>query len=676
MVFQMADYALSTSLYTYAQASLESPFFGWPLGTGEAELIQELGAGDMIVPKFAASAAWAGGEADDVAAQRSYCESLGIDYEKILSAYKADVADGLQGVPFLMKVLGPTNDEADKATQWACVPIERVELEQPLSSKELLMLRAFPTGIAAQFKGAVARGRHLQELPPGTAKAVLSAAKAKDRETFLRKYSIVEATSTESAEAILKAAGRTVDEGDRVFLAGPGGMLGVHDGQSDGHLHAVGQVIAKTPEELQELFEEAKGKARPQDQFAPSRVMAAASELRDLLDGPAEVIAVDDFARFHDRYVLLASKVTQALEIAGRSTSSDHASTLGAAEDESDQEIETEIDEIAALQGLTIEAVRQKLPESFVLPDTVLAEAVTALRAGKHLLLGGPPGTGKSTLAEALCAAVMEAQYDVVTATADWTTFDTVGGYMPADKETLVFEPGVVLRCLARNRWLVVDELNRADIDKAFGPLFTLLAGTEGKPPNERVLLPYQGSDGKNISIQWAETRALSSAEYTFTPGWRIIGTLNLSDKASLFQLSFAFLRRFAVVDVPLPPHDEFKAFFENQISGVDELEVKDLSAAALDLAFGPRQLGPAILKDIANFVSRGMVQTASGSANYSDAVVAFATAIRLYAVPQYEGADAAEVNTVVSTLRDVWPDRPKEAWTPLEEALRAVTLG
>ena len=38
--------------------------------------------------------------------------------------------------------------------------------------------------------------------------------------------------------------------------------------------------------------------------------------------------------------------------------------------------------------------------------------------------------------------------------------------------------------------------------------------------------------------------------------------TLNVSDKASLFQLSFAFLRRFAVVDVPLPPREGYAGFF------------------------------------------------------------------------------------------------------------------
>ena len=88
-----------------------------------------------------------------------------------------------------------------------------------------------------------------------------------------------------------------------------------------------------------------------------------------------------------------------------------------------------------------------------VISDDVLAESVTALRSAKHLLLGGPPGTGKSTLAEAICRAVVRQQYDVTTGTSDWTTFDTIGGYIP-HAEGLAFEPGVVLRSLnAADGW-------------------------------------------------------------------------------------------------------------------------------------------------------------------------------------------------------------------------------
>src|SRR5438045_9561948 len=43
------------------------------------------------------------------------------------------------------------------------------------------------------------------------------------------------------------------------------------------------------------------------------------------------------------------------------------------------------------------------------LPETVLGAAATALRAGKHIILTGAPGTGKSTLAEVLADAARAA---------------------------------------------------------------------------------------------------------------------------------------------------------------------------------------------------------------------------------------------------------------------------
>src|SRR5690606_8621576 len=67
------------------------------------------------------------------------------------------------------------------------------------------------------------------------------------------------------------------------------------------------------------------------------------------------------------------------------------------------------------------------------LPPATLAQVCAALSAGKHLLLVGPPGTGKTELAGALAAAARTDGYChgafVATASADWTTFDTIGGY-------------------------------------------------------------------------------------------------------------------------------------------------------------------------------------------------------------------------------------------------------
>jgi MoxR-like ATPase len=232
-----------------------------------------------------------------------------------------------------------------------------------------------------------------------------------------------------------------------------------------------------------------------------------------------------------------------------------------------------------------------------------------------------------------------------------------------------------VLRCLERGRWLVIDELNRADIDKAFGPLFTLLAGSGDTQSARRIVLPYR-REGKNVEIRWAQQRSGARGDWVLTPGWRMIGTLNVSDKASLFQLSFAFLRRFAVVDVPLPARSDYEAFLTTELgSDMDEQTRRKIVDAALDLAFSRRQLGPAILQDIARFVRIGIVETSTGEPTYGDPVDAFVTAVRLYAVPQYEGAEAAETDQMMRIVNQAWPERGEDAWRVLRDALDAVAL-
>lgn len=663
----MVEYALSTDLYTFAQAT--KGFFGWPSDTGEAEVIKKLELGDLLVPKFARSPLYARGE-DGLEWQRSYCEAIGVDYDDIRHEYESLVAGGDRAVPFLLRVLDQMEDD-DRQTgvSWARVKVEREDLPHPLSTAEFLRLRALPVQIAAQFKGTVAPGRHVQDLPHGVAKAVREASQSEERGDRLRQYAVVEASSTQEALERLQAAGRTLVEGDRVFIASPGGLLGVHDVTAVGELQAVGHLIPKTPDELEELFKDAQAKAKASDQFRASNATAAVQELAELLAGPNNVIPLNNFQRFHDRYTLLDRKITQALEIAKRPYVPPEAPPET---EEDEEEADAEIDELAAVQGLDVEAVKKALPDYMVLPDRVLREAVTALRSGKHVLLSGPPGTGKSTLAEALCQAV-EIPHEVVTATADWTTFDTIGGYMPS-KGGLVFEAGIVLRCLQRGHWLVIDELNRADIDKAFGPLFTLLAGGSAGTPNPRVVLPHQ-RDGKNIEIRWAETRTGAKGDYILTPGWRLFGTLNVADKATLFQLSFAFLRRFAVVDVTLPSREGYERFFRSVCGELPEDQRENIVKGAMDLAFSKRQLGPAILRDVAEFVRKGLVETSAGTPTYADAIDAFLTAVRLFAVPQYEGAEGGEAAAVLKILQGVWPDLAENRWKPLRDALAAVTL-
>jgi MoxR-like ATPase len=665
----MADWALSTNLFTFAQVSLG--FFGWPASAPEGEVIRQMAVGDVIVPKYSQTPAY-GADEEGETEQRAYFEIIGADYDQVLASYQSTVQSGAAAVPHVLRVSGLLEDDPrPPGGAWAQISVSAKTLDHPLSTKEFQRLRVVPPEVAAQFKAAVSRGRHLQQLPKGAANTILDVGSSPDRGDRLRQYSLVRAATGEEALGYLNAAGRSPQPGDRAFLATSGGLMGVFNATPEGGLRSVSVGIPRTPLELRDLFEEATRKAKASDYFTPQNAVRACDELQALLEGQPDLLPVDDFARWHDRYELLAQKVTLADELARRPEPA--IPPEPAPVTETDEPEKPSIDEAAALAGLTIEAVRAELPDYMAIPDEVLAEAVTALRSGKHLMLGGPPGTGKSTVAEAIARAVMGTSYDVSTATADWTTFDTIGGYLPDTEHGIRFVPGVVLRALRSGSWLVIDEINRADIDKAFGPLFTLLAGGESTATRS-VTLPYQDTTGKGIAIEWTD-QPDETDDFTITPHWRLIGTLNVADKASLFQMSFAFLRRFAVVDVPLPPPEMYAAFISGRFTDVPDDVRPNIEKAAAQVAYGPRLIGPAIMADIGRFVTKAIAPIAGGPPTYSDPVTAFVTALKLFVVPQYDGSEPSEGGKLVSTVRSVWPDRDDDFWSPLRDAFTSVAL-
>lgn len=92
----------------------------------------------------------------------------------------------------------------------------------------------------------------------------------------------------------------------------------------------------------------------------------------------------------------------------------------------------------------------------------------------------------------------------------------------------------------------------------------------------QRVELPYQ-VDGQPVRIcpfrddptleNWAPDDADGEYDYVMHPNWRILGAMNVYDKSYLFAMSFAFMRRFAFIDLDLPEPDAYEKLIRRWIN-------------------------------------------------------------------------------------------------------------
>ena len=229
---------------------------------------------------------------------------------------------------------------------------------------------------------------------------------------------------------------------------------------------------------------------------------------------------------------------------------------------------------------------KKEIQKDLLISDDVIDQIVFSLYSGKHVILTGPVGTGKTHLAKLIPKIIWQQSGgyypETVTATSEWTTQDVVGGIFPKvnrSEITYAIQKGCVSDTVSKNWndetgksgkrqkferdgityngvWLVIDEFNRANADRAFGPLFTALE-------YKRLKIP-------------TTNQSESFEELTIPEDYRIIGTLNTFDKHFLFKLSDALKRRFSFIEILPPPFnkkdDEMRFVVKKALDGFDDI--------------------------------------------------------------------------------------------------------
>ena len=187
------------------------------------------------------------------------------------------------------------------------------------------------------------------------------------------------------------------------------------------------------------------------------------------------------------------------------------------------------------------------LAEVFLRPED-LEQMLGLLRRKKNLILQGAPGTGKTFAAKRLAYALMgetdDSRVEVVQFHQSTAYEDVVVGLRPTAEGGFAAAEGVFARFCrraaadpGRDYVFIIDEINRANISKAFGELLMLI---EAEHRGEALRLPVSG---ELLSVP---------------KRLHIIGMMNTADRG-LALIDYALRRRFAFFEMrPALDHPGF----------------------------------------------------------------------------------------------------------------------
>jgi MoxR-like ATPase len=127
-----------------------------------------------------------------------------------------------------------------------------------------------------------------------------------------------------------------------------------------------------------------------------------------------------------------------------------------------------------------------------------------ALASGAHILLEGPPGTGKSTLLRQV-AASRHAEFVLVEGSAELTPARLVGSFDPAlvleqGYRTENFSDGPLVRAMRDGGLLYVEELNRVP-EETINVLLTVMSEGDQDAEHERQIVQLSAARAKPALI-------------------------------------------------------------------------------------------------------------------------------------------------------------------------------
>lgn len=200
----------------------------------------------------------------------------------------------------------------------------------------------------------------------------------------------------------------------------------------------------------------------------------------------------------------------------------------------------------------------EQLAKALNWPVQRTSEIVQSLKGSKkQIILGGPPGTGKTYSAEILAEFFVKdsSHVKIVQFHPSYGYEDFMEGLRPVAIPAGGFEfkrvPGVIPTLASlidgdnnepgdgETRVLIIDEINRANISRVFGELM--------------YLLEYRD---KSIQLM------LANEEFSLPENLIIIGTMNTADRSTR-SLDIAMRRRFSFFEL-LPDVEILKKFYKN----------------------------------------------------------------------------------------------------------------